>query len=37
MPGHPALILASASPRRLALLAQIGITPDEIIATDIDE
>ncbi|MCA9612214.1 MAG: Maf family protein [Myxococcales bacterium] len=26
------LILASASPRRLALLAQIGLTPDEIIA-----
>ena len=33
----PRLILASASPRRLALLAQIGITPDEVIATDIDE
>jgi septum formation protein len=31
------LILASASPRRLALLAQIGVTPDEVIATDIDE
>ena len=31
------LILASASPRRLALLAQIGITPDAVIATDIDE
>lgn len=31
------LILASASPRRLALLAQIGITPDDVIATDIDE
>lgn len=31
------LILASASPRRLALLAQIGITPDEVIAADIDE
>lgn len=31
------LVLASASPRRLALLAQIGITPDAIIATDIDE
>lgn len=37
MPARPALILASASPRRLALLAQIGLTPDEIIATDIDE
>jgi septum formation protein len=31
------LILASASPRRLALLAQIGITPDDIVATAIDE
>ena len=31
------LILASASPRRLALLAQIGITPDDIIPTEIDE
>ena len=33
----PRLVLASASPRRLALLAQIGVTPDEVIATDIDE
>ena len=33
----PALILASASPRRLALLAQIGIVPDRVIAPDIDE
>ena len=31
------LILASASPRRLTLLAQIGVTPDEVIATNIDE
>jgi septum formation protein len=31
------LILASASPRRLALLKQIGVTPDEIIPADIDE
>lgn len=31
------LILASASPRRLALLAQIGITPDEVVAAGIDE
>jgi septum formation protein len=30
-------VLASASPRRLALLAQIGVTPDAVIATDIDE
>jgi septum formation protein len=31
------LVLASASPRRLALLAQIGVTPDDVVATDIDE
>lgn len=31
------LILASASPRRLELLAQIGITPDRVIAADVDE
>ncbi len=31
------LILASASPRRRDLLAQIGITPDRIVATNIDE
>lgn len=31
------LILASASPRRAALLAQIGLTPDLIRAADIDE
>jgi septum formation protein len=31
------LILASASPRRLALLAQIGIVPDRVISPDIDE
>lgn len=37
MAGKPALVLASASPRRLALLAQIGITPDQITAPDIDE
>ncbi len=29
--------MASASPRRLALLAQIGITPDRILPADIDE
>lgn len=33
----PRLVLASASPRRLDLLAQIGVTPDEVIAADIDE
>ncbi len=31
------LILASASPRREALLAQIGLRPDRIIAADINE
>jgi septum formation protein len=31
------LVLASASPRRLALLAQIGIVPDRVIAPGIDE
>ena len=31
------LILASASPRRLDLLAQIGVTPSAIDAADIDE
>jgi septum formation protein len=36
MAGHR-LILASASPRRLELLAQIGLVPDDIRPTDIDE
>lgn len=31
------LILASASPRRLALLAQIGIAPARVISPDVDE
>ena len=31
------LILASASPRRLDLLARIGVTPDAIFPADIDE
>lgn len=31
------IILASASPRRFQLLEQIGITPDDVIATSIDE
>ena len=34
---RPALVLASASPRRLALLAQAGITPDSVCPADIDE
>ena len=33
----PPLALASASPRRLALLAQIGVTPARVLAPDIDE
>lgn len=37
MSARPRLVLASASPRRLALLAQIGVMPDEVVATDIDE
>jgi septum formation protein len=32
-----ALILASASPRRVALLAQIGVRPDGIVAPEVDE
>lgn len=31
------LILASASPRRVALLALIGVAPDKIVPADIDE
>jgi len=34
---RPALVLASASPRRLALLAQIGIVPDRVLSPAIDE
>ena len=33
----PRLILGSASPRRRALLAQIGVTPDDVRPADIDE
>lgn len=36
-PPRPELILASASPRRLQLLAQIGLTPDRSIDPEIDE
>jgi len=35
--SRPGLILASASPRRLELLRQIGIAPSRILPTDIDE
>ena len=33
----PILVLASASPRRLALLQQIGITPAHVLPADLDE
>jgi septum formation protein len=33
----PRLILASASPRRLELLARVGVTPDAVVPADIDE
>src|SRR5271163_3306005 len=35
--SRPRLVLASASPRRLALLAQIGVKPDAILPSEIDE
>jgi septum formation protein len=34
---EPRLVLASASPRRLDLLRQIGLTPDAVEAADLDE
>jgi len=34
---QPALVLASASPRRLDLLAQVGVSPDRVDPADIDE
>lgn len=34
---RPRLVLASASPRRLELLARIGVTPDGVRPTEIDE
>lgn len=34
---RPTLILASASPRRLDLLRQVGLEPDRIAPTDVDE
>jgi septum formation protein len=36
-PWRPLLVLASASPRRLALLEQVGLTPDLLLPADIDE
>ncbi len=35
--SRPDLVLASASPRRIELLALVGITPDRIDPADIDE
>jgi nucleoside triphosphate pyrophosphatase len=37
MIGRPKLVLASGSPRRLGLLNQAGIEPDQLIPADIDE
>lgn len=37
MTDTPKLILGSGSPRRLELLAQLGLTPDAVRAPDIDE
>ena len=37
MSARPRLILASASPRRLDLLRQLGVVPDAVQAADIDE
>ena len=34
---RPPLVLASASPRRLDLLARLGVIPDRVIAANIDE
>lgn len=34
---RPKLVLASASPRRLQLLQQIGIEPDALLPADVDE
>ena len=37
VPGRNRLILASASPRRLDLLARIGVVPEAVIPAEIDE
>ncbi|MGC1305098.1 MAG: Maf family protein, partial [Caulobacteraceae bacterium] len=36
-PSRPILVLASASPRRLDLLRQVGIEPDACDPADLDE
>ena len=37
MAGRLKFVLASSSPRRLALLGQIGVEPDRVIAASVDE
>ncbi len=37
MIGRPKLVLASGSPRRLALINQVGIEPDALKPADVDE
>ena len=37
MTERPKVVLASASPRRLALLEQVGLRPDALLPTTIDE
>src|SRR5207302_10864470 len=37
MIGRPKLVLASGSPRRLGLLNQAGIEPDQLLPGDLDE
>lgn len=37
MAGRPNLILASSSPRRLALLNQVGIEPEHLVPAHVDE
>ena len=37
MTDGPTFVLASASPRRLDLLAQIGIVPDKVLPAELDE
>ncbi len=37
MSAKPRLVLGSASPRRLELLAQLGLKPDDVRPADIDE
>ncbi|MBS4084793.1 MAG: Maf-like protein [Rhizobiales bacterium] len=37
MIARPKLVLASGSPRRLALLAQIGLAPDSVFTAEMDE